>query len=64
MSAAFEPLVAHVDDERTWTEFGDDAVWYLHKQTTEEGAAATMRCGLFRVAPAPSELTLPYHERS
>lgn len=62
MRAAIEPLVGHVDDERTWTEFGDDAVWYLHKQTIEEGAAATMRCGLFRVAPAPAELTLPYHE--
>lgn len=55
-------LVSHVDDERDWTEFGDDAVWYLHKQTVAEGAAATVRCGLFRVAPAPSELTLPYHE--
>ncbi|MDR9370580.1 hypothetical protein Q5424_15900, partial [Conexibacter sp. JD483] len=60
--SAPQPPVAHVDDEREWTEFGDDAVWYLHEQTTAEGAAATVRCGLFRVAPAPSQLTLPYHE--
>lgn len=65
-AAAQQPLVAHVDDAREWTEFGDgpdgDAVWYLHRQTTQEGAAATLRCGLFRVAPVASELTLPYHE--
>lgn len=65
MSSA-APRVGHVDDARDWTLFGDDpegdAVWYLHRQEREQGADVTMRCGLFRVAPVASELTLPYHE--
>lgn len=61
-------VVAHVDDPRELTEFGEerdgerDGVWYLHRQSVADGAAADVRCGIFRVTPAPSELTLPYHE--
>lgn len=69
--SSIEPPAAvfgHRDDPREMTEFGDahdgqrDGVWYLHRQSTDDGFAATVRCGLFRVMPVPSELTFPYHE--
>jgi uncharacterized cupin superfamily protein len=67
-TAAPRPVVGHLDDPREWTEFGEerdgerDGVWYLHRQQVADGAAAEVRCGLFRVTPAASELALPYHE--
>ncbi|HST42385.1 MAG TPA: hypothetical protein VLK58_22895 [Conexibacter sp.] len=66
--AAPRAVVAHVDDPRELAEFGEerdgerDGVWYLHRQSVADGAAADVRCGIFRVTPAASEFTLPYHE--
>jgi uncharacterized cupin superfamily protein len=65
--------VAHLDDARQMTEFGDpraggdgvaarDSVWYLHSQSADDGASATVRCGVFHVVPGPSQLEMPYDE--
>jgi uncharacterized cupin superfamily protein len=70
MAEQAHPLVAHIDDAREMTEFGDprddgagvarrDAVWYLHRDDTE---GRTFRCGVFHVVPGRSAFTMPYHE--